>query len=415
MTLVGNSSELPQMWVVTDQLPFPPRNGITLPLFNYLAGLKNSHCIRLVVLQDGESNLPSSGITANEDLYGPICFVRLARKSKFSRILGELYGKEMYQHGWTYNPNGTELPATPSSILVSPMSAVAKWNSVINGQFTKSVVYVAAVNDCTAAEYYYRYQSHFGNLKGLLKAAIDNLRSRWIGAIEAKLLQSYDAILLQTARDKELMGSLASQRIAAKAVLAPNGVNERFKSVSNKNGKNVVFVGELSGEYGEIVGWLVSDVWPQVVDRCPESKLQIVGKGANETLLEKIKSSRRAENVEYVNDLSDVYQDAMLAISPVFKGFGLINKTVEAMACGVPVVGGIAAFNGIPGFTPNVHGAVCDRKSTGDFVKVISALIEDEEKRRNIGEAGRKLIAGGFSWDRTIKILQNALAVGGPK
>lgn len=414
MTLEGNSSELPIMWVVTDQLPFPPRNGITLPLFNYLAGLKNSHCIRLVLLQDIESNLPLSSVKANEDLYGPICFARLARKPKFTRIFGELLGKEMYQHGWAYNPNSTELPATPSAILVSPMSAVAKWNSVIEGQLTKDVVYVAAVNDCTAAEYYYRYQSHFGNLKGFFKAAIDNLRSRWIGAIEAKLLQPYDAILLQTARDKELMGSLASQRIATKVVLAPNGVNDRFKFVSNKSGKNIVFVGELSGEYGEIVGWLVGDVWPQVVDRCPESKLQIVGKGASETLLAKIKSSPRAENIEYVNDLSDIYQDAMLAISPVFKGFGLINKTVEAMACGVTVVGGSAAFNGIPGFTPNVHGAVCDKKSTADFVKVISALIEDENKRRDIGEAGRTLIAGGFSWEVTNKILQSVLEVRSP-
>lgn len=415
MTLEGHSSALPVVWVVTDQLPFPPRNGITLPLFNYLAGLKNSHRIRLVVLQDGECNLPFPSIKANEDLYGPICFVRLARRPKFSRILGELFGKEMYQHGWTYNPDGTELPATPSSILVSPMSAVAKWNSVINRQYTRGVIYVAAVNDCTAAEYYYRYQSHFANVKGLLKAAIDNLRSRWIGAIEAKLLQPYDAILLQTARDKELMGSLASQRIAAKVVLAPNGVNERFKLVSNKNGKNIVFVGELSGEYGKIVEWLVSDVWSQVVDKCPESKLQIVGKGASESLLEIIKASRRTENIEYVNDLSDVYKDAMLAISPVFKGFGLINKTIEAMACGVAVVGGSAAFNGIAGFTPNVHGAVCDQKSAADFVKVISALIEDEEKRRDIGEAGRRLIAGGFNWDRTNKILQSVLQAGSPK
>ncbi|MDZ7919081.1 MAG: glycosyltransferase [Rhodoferax sp.] len=294
------------------------------------------------------------------------------------------------------------------------MSAVAKWGSVTNGVFRKSAVHVAAVNDCTAAEYHYRYQSHFGSLKTLFKAVIDYLRSRWIGVIEAKMLQSYDAILLQTARDKELMKELVHPTIAAKVVLAPNGVNHRFRSVSNENGRNIVFVGELSGEYGEIISWLVSEVWPGVVDRCPNSNLRIVGKGASSTLAANIRSTQGVENIEYVEDLSDVYKDAIIAISPVFKGFGLINKTVEAMACGVAVVGGAAAFNGIPGFESNVHGAVCLKKSKDEFVNMITYLIENEDKRKDIGRAGKKLIAGGFNWDTTNKIIQGVLSAGSP-
>jgi glycosyltransferase involved in cell wall biosynthesis len=131
-------------------------------------------------------------------------------------------------------------------------------------------------------------------------------------------------------------------------------------------------------------------------------------------LQSKIRSSTRIEHIDYAEDLAQIYAGAMLAICPVFKGFGLINKAIEAMACGLPVVGGSAAFNGIPGFEPNVHGAVCATRSTKDFAATIATLINDEQRRRKIGTAAKRLISGQFNWETTIQIVNRAITESEP-
>lgn len=413
MDTVRSGSALPLLWVVTDQLPYPPRNGITLPVFNYLKGLGETHRIRLILLVAGATSVQDVSLTANEELFGPVTVVPLTRKPKLARVFGELSCREMFQHGWESKGAPLAFDPQPDAILVSPMSAVAKWRALHKVDVPLDIVQVAAVNDCTTAEYYYRGQTQIGHWKHLLKSRLDRIRSGLIGRIERKLLQPYRTVFLQTARDRELMAVLVGADVAQKVVIAPNGVAKKYSEVVSRDRQNVVFVGELSGEYGDIVYWLVNEVWPAVLNIDNEAVLQIVGRGASDELKTKIANTVRVQHVEYVDDLASVYAEAMVAICPVFKGFGLINKTLEAMACGVPVVGGIAAFNGIPGFQANVHGAVCATRTTKDFVATLSSLLNEPSMRKQIGSAGRQLVAGRFSWDATTELIDRALSRNG--
>ena len=160
-SVAGN--ELPRIWVVTDQLPYPPRNGITLPIFRYIEGLSSSHDVRLVLLVDGEKPPTPAALATNEQRYGAICKVELQRREPWRRVMGELLRSEMYQHGWNALPNELrKLPPQPNCILVSPMSAVAKWRSCGGQDRLRDCIHLAAVNDCTTAEYYYRNQGFNG-------------------------------------------------------------------------------------------------------------------------------------------------------------------------------------------------------------------------------------------------------------
>ncbi len=395
----------PVLWVVTDQLPFPARNGITLPVFNYLRLLSPFYSLRLVLLCNSAEPLASDALQQNEALFGEIIQVPLRRWPTWRRALSELGGREMYQHGWSPTSRALEAAAlrgAPDAVLVSPMSAVAKWRACGGLVLSGGKPTGAAVNDCTAAEYYFRGQSQIGGGRQKAKGLVDRLRSHRIARIEGKLLMPYQVVYLQTPRDRDLMEALVSKGVAKKVVVAPNGVNPAFLSLQRKPGHTLVFVGEMSGEYGDIVRWLLKDVWPRVMDCHPQLRLQIVGRGASAELAALMVAAERVSSIEYVQDLADVYRHAMIAICPVFKGFGLINKTIEAMACGVPVVGGAAAFNGIPGFLPGVHGAVCGPRTTHHFVEALRGLIVDGDRRESIATKGRTLIEEGFDWNVTV-------------
>ncbi len=410
MTPGPDTLNLPVLWVVTDQFPYPARNGITLPIFHYLKELGSTHSIRLILLVAHNAAINPSSLADNEALFGEIVQLRLDRKKAVIRAFNELFCQEMYQHGWTVNRpvHLAHLPA-PQAVLVSPMSAVAKWRACDGPLLHPGVNHLAAVNDCTTAEYYFRSQSLGGNQTQRIKHRIDRMRSHWIGVIEKKLLQPYPFICLQTQTDRDLMRRLVGPETADKVVLVPNGVAQSYLSVMPTPGNQVVFVGELSGEYANSVHWLVAEVWPQIVIANKSVELLIVGMGASAKLSHLMRTTERVTHLEYVADLAAVYANAMVALSPVFKGFGLINKTLEAMACGLPVVGGLAAFNGLEGFQTNQHGVVCNERSSTEFVNVLSALISDPDRRSTIGINARALIATKFKWADTVQRIRKCL------
>lgn len=406
---MNSLSPLPILWLVTDQLPYPPRNGITLPIFNYLVALKTHYTVQLILLVNESSPPSDMELAKNAELFGEVLLHPLQRRTAVERLFGEVTCREMYQHGWsTSDPQQLFNNQMPTVVLVSPMSAVAKWGVCRHGDLPTDTRHFAAVNDCTTAEYYYRGQTQVNNLRQKIKGLVDRIRSPFIGRIEAKLLKPYKAVFLQTCRDQQLMRQLVDKAVAAKVVLTPNGVDPAYLQIKAGSGCRLVFVAELSGEYEAVATWLATNVWPTVADLCPGATLLIVGKGATPELKAAFRSVGGVEHIEYVADLASVYASAMVAISPVFKGFGLINKTLEAMASGLPVVGGLAAFNGIDGFVPGVHGVTCAKRTTAEFVRVLTPLLTDKALRLQIGSAGRTLIDNRFKWtDTTSRMLSS--------
>ncbi len=397
--------------IVTDQLPYPPRNGITLPVYNYVVGLMKTQPVKVLLLADHNSPPSLDALADNERIFGKIEVVYLSRKGKLPRVLDELLRREMYNHGWK-RTNQYALPEQMSVdiVLVSPMSAVAKWRSSGLQQIISCSLAIAAIHDCCTALYYLQARQSFGGLKLAIKSFQHRLRTYQIARIEAKLLAPYDHILLQTSTDLKLMRQLVSVETASHVVLVPNGVSaDLFELTPVSENGTVLFVAELSGEYAPIADWLVSQLWPEVLKRCPECQLAIVGKGASTTLKAAIQSSTHITYIEFIEDLSQSYRDAMIVLSPIFKGYGLINKTIEAMAASVPVVGGLAAFNGIEGFQSGVHGMACNTRSTTGFADAIANLVSDPVRRIEMGVAGRRLLQHQFRWEFAIDKLQQLM------
>jgi glycosyltransferase involved in cell wall biosynthesis len=406
-----SAQEKRSVLLVTDQLPFPPRNGVTLPTYNYAVGLMAHRSVRLLLLADEAAPVSPSALAENEAIFGPIPVVYLGRKQRAARIVDEMRGRDMYNQGWECRQS-VALPEShhAESLLASPFSAVAKWEATGLDRNMRFRSRLAAVNDCTAAEYYYRRAQSFGSLKLAVKGLLDRARSHRIAAIEAKSLQRYHHVLMQTPKDVELMRRLVSEQVAERAMLAPNGVRADFFEISPSGTSNTaVFVAELSSEYAPVARWLVTEVWPRVMAHNPARRLSIVGRGASPALVATFEAIRGVSYVEFAPDLGALYSQAAIALSPVFKGYGLINKTIEAMASGVPVIGGVAAFNGIRGFESGRHGMVCRPGHTEDFVAAIGSLMGDASLRSSLSINARALIANQFRWETTISMIERLI------
>ena len=408
-----------RLLVVVDQLPHPPRNGVTLPLCQWLVHLAREHELRLVLLRPEDQPLEAVSRAENESLFGPLIEATLVRQGRSTRVLAELRGDGMYQHGWRAH-GVDELLALDAGwrsapVLVSPISALAKWRAVraavpaLNPRVT-----VAAVHDCTAAEYRWRHRSPQLGAWGRVKAWSHGLRSPLVARAEAALLAGADRVLVQTAADLAALRDLVGPATAARGLVVPNGVRADLFDItvtpSPDAAPTVLFVAELSGEYGETTDWLCQRVWPAVRAQVPAARLCIVGRGASAALRKRMAATAGVQHVEFAADLAPLYATSGVVWSPLWKGFGLINKTLEAMAAARAVVGGRAAFNGIDGFVDGRHGVGLATVGAAAMAEATVALLLDGARARSVGAAARELVREAFQWERAAQRIHEALA-----
>jgi hypothetical protein len=91
-----------------------------------------------------------------------------------------------------------------------------------------------------------------------------------------------------------------------------------------------------------------------------------------------------------VEDLAPLYRAADVVLAPLAHGGGTKNKTLEAMAWGLPVLGTPQAFTGLGALDGEAY--VCTGLETDDMVRDLRRLAADPELRTRLGAAGRSYV-----------------------
>lgn len=103
--------------------------------------------------------------------------------------------------------------------------------------------------------------------------------------------------------------------------------------------------------------------------------------------------------------LRSLYQCAEMLVYPsLHEGFGL--PVVEAMACGIPVVG--THSGGVEETIEDEKtGLLVERGNATQLADAMVSLLGDASRRESMGRAGRARAAELFSWDRVARELAN--------
>jgi glycosyltransferase involved in cell wall biosynthesis len=138
----------------------------------------------------------------------------------------------------------------------------------------------------------------------------------------------------------------------------------------------------------------------------PEAHLVVIGKPKPKSkiprLIERLGLSGSVEFVSGVTTerIVELYDEAEVACVPsLYEGFSL--PAVEAMACGVPVVGTTAgAVPEVIG-TDGETGLLVPPADPGALSSAIVRLLQDTALRERIGAAGRERALANFTWRQT--------------
>ncbi len=331
--------------------------------------------------------------------------VQVRRKSRTRRAIDEIFQIAPYFHGYDLRNEQVPPRAREADVYCfSPFTALAYSRS---GTLNKKAVKIAWINDSTTAMM--RSRINYLRMKGISVKKKLHLFSQWLrsfymGRLETAALAEYDRIFVQTEMEKRWINHISRGKLSEQTSAVTNGVNDvLFKVPVGVAKPNFLFFGDMSGIYDDLAVWLLKNVWAILRDTVPNSSFYLIGKHASDNVLKIVQSDPRVHYQPYVENIEDVFSCKGVMLAPVFKNYGVINKVLESMASGVPVIGDRTAYNGIPGFENGTHGIIAN--SAEEMAAHAKRLLDDPVAYQLIATHARTLMQQSFSWESRIGVI----------
>jgi hypothetical protein len=156
----------------------------------------------------------------------------------------------------------------------------------------------------------------------------------------------------------------------------------------------LLFVGSyLHAPNREAARFLVRRLAPALRAASLPFHLTLAGRAAPDWLLRS--AGTDISVLSDVADLAPLYQSADVVVAPLAHGGGTKNKTLEAMAWGLPVVGTPQAFTGLA--VPAGVGYLRLPLQAAEMARALGALAADPARRARLGQAARRYVLAAHS------------------
>jgi glycosyltransferase involved in cell wall biosynthesis len=214
---------------------------------------------------------------------------------------------------------------------------------------------------------------------------------------ERGYVKKFTDLVLTTQEDRQFFEPIAG---STPLHVVPNGVDLAVFPYRSKDpgGRTVVFVGAMDYIANvDTARYLAVEILPRLRQRYNDATLLLVGGKPTA----EVKALAQHPGVTVTGRVPAVVaylHRATVCVIPMRIGFGIKNKTLEAMAAGVPVV---ASDRGLEGLAVDHPQRALRANSTDACVNAISRLFEDSELRAALSQRGRALIESSFCWDHS--------------
>jgi len=240
------------------------------------------------------------------------------------------------------------------------------------------------------------YKDALKRAKGFWKAFYF-IEAKRILPYELEVLKEFDRCFITSEADKDYL--LKNASVPAAIEVIPMGVSEKAlkRDRSAKEENWLVFLGKMNYYPNEdAVVYFANEVFPLLRSKVKDLKFVIVGAYPTR----RVQALSKIPGVEvtgFVDDPYEYLEKAKVVVAPIRLGAGIQNKILEAMALRRAVVTTSKGARGIAGGADGKHFLVAD--DLEKMAKKILELLNDFERRREIGQNARALVEERYTWD----------------
>lgn len=165
--------------------------------------------------------------------------------------------------------------------------------------------------------------------------------------LERTLLRDVDEVVTLSDKDRSLAAQLYDLPYVSVRPWTPPWWTHKVdrKLGHSHTGELLFFANFTRSENAEAVDWLLKQAWPSIHRAIPGAKLVLGGAGSDQIHLSS--ALKNVHRVGFLENPGSLFESCALAIAPLAQGAGVKFKVLEALACGVTVVGTSVALEGI--------------------------------------------------------------------
>lgn len=219
-------------------------------------------------------------------------------------------------------------------------------------------------------------------------------------------LNSADKIITVSTKLKNIA---QDQPFSSKITVVNNGINPgdcHPETLTNTvlNGKRIISISNLKKTKGiDLNLGAIS----YLVRKYPDLEYYIIGDGEERNNLENLRDQLNLkDNVFFLGEMNHSQAMQKLAEADIFslpswqEGFGVAY--IEAMSQGKPVIG--VQGEGIYDVVENgLNGLLVKPQDVDSVIKALDTLLSDPALAKSLGEAGRKTVLEGYTWEQNAR------------
>lgn len=373
---------------LTSRIPYPPYRGDKLKIFNLIRELSPRHEIHLVSFFAGREE--AAAVEGLNQFCHSIRLIRLPSWKSYLNCAAALLETVPFQVAYYrsrefHHAVAEAIDRHRPDIIHTHLIRMAPYALPFNG--------IPRVLDLTDAVSLYLQRFRDTTTSLLLRRAARVELERMM-AYES-IIEQYDCVLVCSDPDRR---ALLAHAPRASIELLPNGIDlQQFSTDGHfePDGARIIMTGNMSYlPNADGARWLVSEVFPRVKQAVPQAKLYIVGQKPPRAVVK-----LRGEDVVvtgFVPDIRREYLKSAVAVSPIRFGAGTLNKVLEPMALGVPVVATSVGMDGLD-LEPGRDYLRGDDAAT--FANAVIQLLSDQSLRQAVGRSAQEKIRSRFGWD----------------
>ena len=243
--------------------------------------------------------------------------------------------------------------------------------------------------------------------------AICRREYRTMERFERLCINQADHVLTVSEHDRGIFSQMID---GSRISVIPTGVDVNYFRPSPESEKpnTIVFSGSMDYMPNEDgILYFMRHIWPHIREQIPGVSLCVVGRRPSRRLMEFAKRQNGIQITGDVDDIRPYVHRSSVYIVPLRIGSGTRLKIFEAMAMGKAIVSTTIGAEGLP-IQDGREIVLADEPE--EFARAVGALLQDQVRRRQLGQAARELVEHKYSWNSVARnfeiILETLVATG---